>query len=50
VPGARKDYRVVRTTKHLLANHEAPTDMFNPEVRRVFWRPLDAFVASSRKP
>jgi hypothetical protein len=48
VPSPRKEYRVVRTTKHLLANHEAPTDTFNPEVRRVFWRPLDDFVTWSR--
>jgi hypothetical protein len=50
VPRGQKEYRVVRTTEHLLANHEAPTDILNPEVRRVFWRPLDTFVTWARTP
>lgn len=48
VPKALKEYRVVRTTSSLVADHEAPTDVLNPAVRRTFWRPLDALVARAR--
>jgi pimeloyl-ACP methyl ester carboxylesterase len=41
-------YRVIRTTDRLLADHEAPTYVQSAEVRRVFWRPLDALITRSR--
>jgi dienelactone hydrolase len=41
-------YRVVRTTARLLADHEAPTYVQSAEVRRVFWRPLDALISRCR--
>ncbi len=49
-PAARSllDYRVVRTTDHLFADHEAPTDVGNPVVRATFWKPLDRLVDESR--
>lgn len=41
-------YRVIRTTDRLLADHESPTDVQSAEVRRVFWRPLDALIDHAR--
>jgi acetyl esterase/lipase len=40
-------YRVIRTSKRLLADHEAPTYVQSPEVRRVFWSPLDKLLADA---
>lgn len=48
LPGSLKQLRVIRTTDHLLADHEAPTAVYAPVVRRTFWVPLDALVASAR--
>lgn len=47
-PKALKEYRVVRTTSAFVADHESPTNILNPAVRRTFWRPLDALVAWAR--
>jgi acetyl esterase/lipase len=52
--GARErsllDYRIVRSTNGLWADHELlPTSVWNPAVRRVFWAPLDAMVADARR-
>lgn len=41
-------YRIIRTTERLLADHEAPTYVQSAEVRRVFWRPLDALINRCR--
>jgi hypothetical protein len=48
VPVGEKEYRVIRTTDDLLADHEAPTYVADPVVRRTFWDPLDRLVASAR--
>ena len=42
------EYRVVRTTDELLADHEAPTYVDDPEVRATFWTPLDELVEAAR--
>ena len=42
------DYRVVRTTNALLADHEAPTYVDDPDVRTAFWMPLDELLADVR--
>ena len=42
------EYRVVRTTDDLLADHEAPTYVGDPEVRATFWPPLDELVDAAR--
>ncbi len=42
------EYRVVRTTDDLLADHEAPTYVDDPEVRATFWPPLDELVDAAR--
>jgi pimeloyl-ACP methyl ester carboxylesterase len=49
-PSSRRlsTYRVIRTTERLLADHEAPTYVQSAEVRRVFWRPLDALITRCR--
>ena len=44
VPASEKEYRVIRTTDDLLADHEAPTYVDDPVVRRTFWDPLDRLV------
>ncbi|HEY3185007.1 MAG TPA: hypothetical protein VGJ77_19355 [Gaiellaceae bacterium] len=49
VPASEKEYRVIRTTDDLLADHEAPTAIHDPVVRRTFWGPLDRLVASARR-
>ncbi len=48
LPKALKRYRVIRTTGQLLADHEAPTNISDPVVRRTFWSPLDTLVARTR--
>jgi hypothetical protein len=49
VPTSEKEYRTIRTTDDLFADHEAPTAIRDPVVRRTFWRPLDGLVASARR-
>jgi acetyl esterase/lipase len=49
VPANEKDYRVIRSTDDLFANHEAPTAVDDPAVRRTFWDPLDRLVATVRR-
>lgn len=48
LPASEKQYRLIRTTAQLLADHEAPTAIGDPDVRRTFWRPLDRLVAAAR--
>jgi acetyl esterase/lipase len=48
LPDSLKQFRVIRTTDHLFADHEAPTVVHDPVVRRTFWVPLDRLVASVR--
>ena len=48
LPKALKRYRVIRSTGQLLADHEAPTNISDPAVRRTFWSPLDTLVARTR--
>jgi acetyl esterase/lipase len=49
VPPGRKEYRVIRTTDHLFATHEAPTVVDDPVVRQTFWGPLDLLVGAARR-
>jgi acetyl esterase/lipase len=49
VPASEKEYRVIRTTDDLFADHEAPTVIRDPVVRRTFWVPLDRLVSSARR-
>jgi hypothetical protein len=49
VPASEKEYRTIRTTDEFLADHEAPTAVLDPDVRRAFWDPLDRLVASARR-
>jgi hypothetical protein len=49
LPGSLKRLRVIRTTDHLFADHEAPTAVYAPVVRRTFWVPLDRLVAGARR-
>jgi acetyl esterase/lipase len=44
LPERQKEYRVIRTTDALLADHEAPTYVLSPIVRETFWTPLDELV------
>jgi acetyl esterase/lipase len=48
VPAGEKEYRVIRTTDDLFADHEAPTVVDDPVVRRAFWEPLDRLVSEVR--
>ena len=48
LPTSLLEYRVVRTTDDLLADHEAPTFVEQPEVRATYWRPLDELVDDAR--
>ena len=48
LPRSFKELRLIRTTDHLFATHEAPTVVDNPVVRRTFWVPLDRLVAGAR--
>ena len=49
LPGSLKELRLIRTTDHLFATHEAPTVVHDPVVRRTFWVPLDRLVAGARR-
>jgi acetyl esterase/lipase len=49
VPAGEKEYRVIRTTDDLFADHEAPTVVDDPVVRRTFWEPLDRLVSEARR-
>ena len=48
LPSHLLEYRVVRTTDDLLADHEAPTYVDDPDVRATFWPPLDELVDAAR--
>jgi pimeloyl-ACP methyl ester carboxylesterase len=49
VPKRLKTYRLLRSDpKGLWFDHESPTDVVDPGMRRVFWGPLDWFVAQAR--
>jgi pimeloyl-ACP methyl ester carboxylesterase len=48
VPPSEKEYRVIRTTARLFADHELPTAVNDPDVRRTFWDPLDRLVELAR--
>ncbi len=48
LPDALLDYHVIRTTDDLLADHEAPTFVDDPDVRQAFWQPLDSLVDATR--
>jgi predicted esterase len=44
------DYRIVRSKGSVWADHELlPTSVLNPDVRKLFWAPLDAMVADARR-
>lgn len=45
VPRRLREYRVVASTD-FLADHEAPTAVAEPAVRRAFWTPLDRLLAT----
>lgn len=47
--GALLDYRIVRSSKAVWADHELPTLVFKPEVRRLFWQPLDRLVSAAQR-
>ena len=42
------DYRIVRSGKDVWADHQLPTLVFKPAVRRIFWAPLDRLVDGAR--
>ena len=48
LPASLLTYRVVRSGDELLADHEAPTYVDDPEVRRTFWTPLDELIEDAR--
>jgi acetyl esterase/lipase len=48
LPAVDKELRVIRTTDDLLADHEAPTYVQDPTVRRTFWVPLDRLIEDAR--
>jgi pimeloyl-ACP methyl ester carboxylesterase len=48
LPASLKEYRVIRTTEHLFADHEAPTAIYSAPVRKTFWTPLDRLVDGAR--
>jgi pimeloyl-ACP methyl ester carboxylesterase len=43
------DYRIVRSGKHVWADHYLPTLVFDPAVRRLFWAPLDRLVEEAQR-
>jgi acetyl esterase/lipase len=49
LPASQKEYRIVRTTDDLLADHEAPTNVGSPAVRATFWAPLDELVSEAAR-
>jgi acetyl esterase/lipase len=48
LPVSSREYRVIRTTDELLADHEAPTYVQSAVVRRTFWTPLDRLIEQVR--
>jgi hypothetical protein len=48
LPRQRREIRLVRTSDAFVADHEAPTFVENPAVRKTFWEPLDELVDASR--
>jgi acetyl esterase/lipase len=46
-PRASKTYRLIRSSKALVAHHESPKEMTAASTR-AFWSPIDALVASAR--
>jgi hypothetical protein len=44
----RLDYRIVRSSKDVWADHYLPTLVWKPAVRRMFWAPLDRLVRDAR--
>ena len=48
LPDDLRTTRVVRTSDELVADHEAPTYVDSPAVRKTFWEPLDELVDESR--
>jgi len=48
-PGAHLDYRIIRSVKGAWADHYLPTLVWNPEVRRLFWTPLDRLVRDAQR-
>jgi dienelactone hydrolase len=48
LPASFREYRVIRTTDELLADHEAPTYVQSPVVRHTFWTPLDRLIEQVR--
>ena len=48
LPDDLRATRVVRTSDDFVADHEAPTFVDNPAVRKTFWEPLDELVEESR--
>lgn len=48
LPAELRTTRVVRTSNDFVADHEAPTFVESPAVRRTFWEPLDELVDESR--
>jgi pimeloyl-ACP methyl ester carboxylesterase len=48
VPARLKTYRLLRSTKSLVFQHEALKALGNPAVRAAFWAPLDDLVAAAR--
>ncbi len=49
VPPGLKTYRLLHSDpKGLFFNHEAPTNVFLPAMRKVFWQPLDRFVSTAQ--
>jgi predicted esterase len=49
LPRALLEYRTVHTTDRLLADHEAPTYVTDPDVRATFWPPLDRLIDGARR-
>lgn len=48
LPDDLRTTRVVRTSDEFVADHEAPTYVESPAVRKTFWEPLDGLVDESR--
>ncbi len=50
VPPVLRRYRVLHSDpKGLFFDHEAPTNVFLPAMRKVFWQPLDRFVSAAQR-
>jgi pimeloyl-ACP methyl ester carboxylesterase len=48
VPTPLKTYRLLRSTKSVVFEHESLKALGNPAVRAAFWEPLDGLVTSAR--